>query len=236
MLYRLTSRSGMRLLFRAGCELINGFLPWFHRRSPEKSEIVEIWMSKCVRVWACVVPNAYLVLLCLRMCHIQGQLTISVRSVCWVSSSREYIMAKELVCPWEDKLKQDVQAPCSFEGVPHHTSDSAEGRSTTIKGHSVYLNLPAPACQMFQSFSFISSHEPYFYFYGKFVTPHFASVRKKKSQLSFSWRAERLNLNIVWFDFGKHAEIEGFGWRGPQGSPVCPSACLYWWRHWYCKD
>lgn len=73
-------------------------------------------------------------------------------------------MAREHVCQLEDKLKQDVSAPRSFEGVPHHTSDSAEGRSTTIKGHSVYPNLPVSACQMFQSFAFISSHEPCFLF------------------------------------------------------------------------
>lgn len=73
-------------------------------------------------------------------------------------------MARMHGCQPEDKLKQDVPAPCSFEGVPHHTSDPAEGRSTTIKGHSVYLNLPVSACQMFQSLSFISSHEPCFIF------------------------------------------------------------------------
>lgn len=73
-------------------------------------------------------------------------------------------MARKHVCQLGDKLKQDVAAPCSFEGVPHHTSDSAEGRRTTIKGHSVYLNLPASACQMFQRLSFISSHEPCFIF------------------------------------------------------------------------
>lgn len=33
----------------------------------------------------------------------------------------------------------------SFEGVPHHTSGSAEGRSATIKGHSVYPE-PASVC------------------------------------------------------------------------------------------
>lgn len=33
----------------------------------------------------------------------------------------------------------------SFEGVPHHTSGSVEGRSATIKGHSVYPE-PASVC------------------------------------------------------------------------------------------
>lgn len=33
----------------------------------------------------------------------------------------------------------------SFEGVPHHTSGPAEGRSATIKGHSVYPE-PASVC------------------------------------------------------------------------------------------
>lgn len=69
---------------------------------------------------------------------------------------------------------------CSFEGVPHHTSDSEETRSTTIKGHSVYLNLPSSAHQMFQSFSFISSHEPCFPSYGKFVTLHYARMGKEE--------------------------------------------------------
>lgn len=73
-------------------------------------------------------------------------------------------MARKLVCQPEDKVEQDVPAPGSFEGVPHHTSDSAEGRGTTIKGRSVYLNLPASACQMFQRLSFISSREPCFIF------------------------------------------------------------------------
>lgn len=58
-------------------------------------------------------------------------------------------MTEEHVSQLENKLKQDVLAPSSFEGVPHHTSDSEETRSTTIKGHSVYLNLPSSAGQMF---------------------------------------------------------------------------------------
>lgn len=98
-------------------------------------------------------------------------------------------MAREHVCQLEDKLKQDVSAPRSFEGVPHHTSDSAEGRSTTIKGHSVYPNLPVSACQMFQSFAFISSHEPCFLFLQRvvfwvfFLLPsalHFTEMRQRK--------------------------------------------------------
>lgn len=63
-------------------------------------------------------------------------------------------MATEHSCQSGDKLKQDVAAPRSFEGVPRNTSDSVEGRSTTLKGHSVYLNLLVSACQMFQSFAF----------------------------------------------------------------------------------
>lgn len=94
-------------------------------------------------------------------------------------------------------MKQDVLAPRSFEGVPHHTSDSEESRSTTIKGHSVYLNLPSSACQMFPSFSFISSHEPYFYFHSEFVALRFSRVGEEQKSSFFSWRVERLNLNIV---------------------------------------
>lgn len=107
-------------------------------------------------------------------------------------------MAKEHVCQREAKLKQDVPAPRSFEGVPHHTSDSEKTRSTTIKGHSVYLNLPSSARQMFQSFSFISSHEPYFYFYSKFVTLGSARMGKEEKSTFPCWRGGgRLNLNIV---------------------------------------
>lgn len=155
-----------------------------------------MWVCEYLNVWVCVCMSL-LGMKCIM--HIwtkafvsenvpiskQGSLLMrDCTSMCLVSSLWEYIMAKEHVCLWEDKLKQDVLAPRSFEGVPHHTSDSVEGRSTTIKGHSVYLNLPVPACQMFQSFSFISLHEPSFYFCSKIVT-HFAVMRKKKkSQLS----------------------------------------------------
>lgn len=97
----------------------------------------------------------------------------------------------------EDKLKQDVPAPHSFEGVPHHTSDSVLGRSITLKGHCVYLNLQTSARQMLHGFSFISLQEPYFYFYSEFVTSHSAPMGGEKSQVSPSWRVERLNLNIV---------------------------------------
>lgn len=194
MLYRLTCRPGIRLVFRAGHELINLLPPWFHRRSHWKYESVNIWMSEYVCKCVCMSLHS-------KKMHIFAKSFVSENAfisehgslsmqdcmrICRVSSLWEYIMAREHVCQWEDKLKQDVLAPRSFEGVPHHTSDSVEGRSTTIKGHSVYLNLPASACQMFQSFSFISSHEPYFYFYGKFVTLHFALMGKKKSQLSFA--------------------------------------------------
>lgn len=128
-----------------------------------------MWDCEYLNVWVCVyeVCNAYFnKSFCVWECaHFQALFMRDCASICLVSSSWVYIMAKEHVCQWEDKLKQDVLAPRSFEGVPHHTSDSVEGRSTTIKGHSVYLNLPASACQMFQSFSFISSHDPYFYFF-----------------------------------------------------------------------
>lgn len=67
-----------------------------------------------------------------------------------------YSSAKVYVCQHRDKFKQDVACSCFFEGVPHHTSTRAEGRSTAIKGHSVYLNLPASARQMFPNRSFIS--------------------------------------------------------------------------------
>lgn len=101
--------------------------------------------------------------LCLRMCAVSEHGTLLMHdctSTFPVSSLWELLMAKEYVCQSGKKLKQDVPAPRSFEGVPHHTSDSVEGRSISIKGHSVYLNLPVSACQMFQRFSFISSHEP----------------------------------------------------------------------------
>jgi len=95
-------------------------------------------------------------------------------------------MTKEHVYQCKDKLKQDVLAPLSFEGVPHHTSDSEETRSTTIKGHSVYLNLPSSACQMFKSFSFISSHKLYFPSYSKFVTLLYARMGKEEKSTFFS--------------------------------------------------
>lgn len=75
-----------------------------------------------------------------------------------------------------------------FEGVPHHTSDSEETRSTTIKGHSVYLNLPSSAHQMFQSFSFISSHKLCFAFLrASFLVGIMHGWGKKKSTFS-CWR------------------------------------------------
>ena len=79
-------------------------------------------------------------------------------------------MARKLVCQPQDELEQAVLAPRSFESVPPHTSCSVEGRRTTIKGHSVYLNLPVSACQMFHSLSFISAHKLCFIF-----TPFFCS-------------------------------------------------------------
>lgn len=126
-------------------------------------------------------------------------------------------------------MKQDVPAPGSFEGIPHHTSDSAEGRRTTIKGHSVYLNLPASACQMFQRLSFISSHQPCFIFsqlfFFPFFAPHFAPMRKEGTSDFFGWREERLKPNTLSFALGKLAEIEGFGYREAdrvQGPPPPP--------------
>lgn len=104
---------------------------------------------------------------------------------------------KRMFCQWEAKLKQDVQAPCFFEGVPHHTSDSEETQSTTIKGHSVYLNLPSSVRQMFESFSFISSPKPYFPSNSKFVTLHYAWMGKEEKSTFSCWREKRLNLNIV---------------------------------------
>ena len=59
---------------------------------------------------------------------VSGSLSMSdCMSICLVSSLWEYVMAKEHVCQREDKLKQDVPGPRSFEGVPHHTSDSVGG-------------------------------------------------------------------------------------------------------------
>lgn len=144
-------------------------------------------------------------------------------SIFLLSSLWEYIVAKEHVCQSEDKLKQDVPAPGPFEGVPHHTSDSVEGRSITIKGHSVYSNLPVSACQMFQSFSFISSHEPGFYFYSTFFALHFTPMRKRK--VNFLLLEAKIEHCFICFQ--KLAEIEGFGLRGRHGSTVSPSACLY---------
>lgn len=78
---------------------------------------------------------------------------------------------------------------------------------------------------MFQSFSFISSHEPYFYFfYSKFVTLHFAPVRKKKSQLSPAGAGEeRLNLNIVSFAFESLLRLKDLA---GEAEKVSPSASL----------
>lgn len=120
-------------------------------------------------------------------------------------------MAKEHVCQWEDKLKQDVPAPGSFEGVPHHTSDSAEGRSATIKGHSVYLNLPASARQMFQSFSFISSHEPLFLFLWRVCRSTFCTDEKGEKSTFLCWREERLKLSIVSFTSESSPRLKDLG-------------------------
>lgn len=126
-------------------------------------------------------------------------------------------------------MKQDVLAPRSFEGVPHHTSDSAEGRSTTIKGHSVYLNLPASACQMFQSFSFISSHEPYFslifFFFSRRVCCSTFFYTDEKQELCLAGGEERAKFEHCFICLRKLAEIEGLGGRGGrQGSLVSPSS------------
>lgn len=196
-------------------------------------------MCVCACVWIRVVWNAHISFCVWESAPFSKHGSLLMRdctSICLVSSLWEYIMAKEHVCQWEDKLKQDVVAPHSFEGVPHHTSDSAEGRSTTIKGHSVYLNLPASACQMFQSFSFISSHEPYFLFLQRVCCSRFCTDEKEEKSTFFCWREERLNLNIVSFAFESLLRLKDLGWRGRQGSLVSPSACLYWWRHWYRRD
>lgn len=149
-------------------------------------EHLNVWVCMRLHALKCILSQK---LLCLRMRPFPSTAHLSMRdcaSTCPVSSLWEYITAKEHVCQWEDKLKQDVLAPRSFEGVPHHTSDSVEGRSATIKGHSVYLNLLASACQMLQSFSFISSHEPCFLFlHGVcYSTTLWADGKKRKSQLS----------------------------------------------------
>lgn len=122
-------------------------------------------------------------------------------------------MARKHVCQPEDELEQAVPAPRSFEGVPPHTSRSVEGRRTTIKGLSVYLNLPGSACQMFQSLSFISSHEPCFIFTQLFfsLALHFTPMRKEGTSAFFCWKEERLKPDAVSFAPGKLVDIEGFG-------------------------
>lgn len=157
-------------------------------------------------------------------------------SIFLVSSWWEYIMVKEHVCQWEDKLKQDVLAPYSFEGVPHHTSDSVEGRSNTIKGHSVYINLPASACQMLQSFSFISSYKCYFLFLQQVCYFTFCTDGKQEKATFFCWTMGEAKFEHCLICLRKPAEIEGFRWSGRQGSQVSPSALLYWWRYWYHRD
>lgn len=189
MLYGLTFQSGMRLAFKAGHKLINLHPPWFHRRSIQKYAgcVPEnIWVSWVHHICA----NSFLCAFCE---HVSLSNACMQVHVCWVSSSWEYIIAEELSARWEasrlrGKWKQDVAAPHSFEGVPHHTSESVEGRSMTIKGHSVYLNLPASARQMFPMFfSFISSHKPYFLFLQRSSFSFlFVLMGKKKSQLSFT--------------------------------------------------
>lgn len=64
MLYRLTCRSGIRLVFRAGPELINLLPPWFHRRSHRNMRVCESVY------WIHTVWNEYLIqkFSCLRMC------------------------------------------------------------------------------------------------------------------------------------------------------------------------
>lgn len=195
-----------------------------------------LWISECLSVRGHKsVPHRLKrkleqKLLCLRMHGVSEHSSVLMRDCASrVSSLWECIMAKEHVCQWEDKLKQDVLAPRSFEGVPHHTSDSAEGRSTTIKGHSVYLNLPASACQMFQSFSFISSHEPYFslifFFFSRRVCCSTFFYTDEKQELCLAGGEERAKFEHCFICLRKLAEIEGFGGRGGrQGSLVSPSS------------
>lgn len=118
-------------------------------------------------------------------------------SICLVSSLWEYIMAKEHVCQWEDKLKQDVLAPRSFEGVPHHTSDSVEGRSTTIKGHSVYLNLLGVCLPDVAKFVFHLLTRTLFLFLQQVCYSTFCTDGREEKSTFSCWREERLNLNIV---------------------------------------
>lgn len=210
MLYRLTCRSGIRLVFRAGPELINLLPPWFHRRSHKKYASLRLCVCTSLHSMKWILLQK---LFCLRMFTISRHGSLLMRdctSIFLVSSLWAYIMAKEHVCQSEDKLKQDVPAPRSFEGVPHHTSDSVEGRSITIKGHSVYPNLPVSACQMFQSFSFISSHEPYFYFYSTFFALHVTLMRKRKVNFLLLEGGEA-KIEHCFICFRKLAEIEGFG-------------------------
>lgn len=108
-------------------------------------------------------------------------------------------MAKKHSCQLEDKLKQDVSAPCSFEGVPHHTSDSAESRSTTIKGHSVYLNLLVSACQMFHAFFYLLTRTLFLFLQKVIFFFYILHCEEKKSPSFFGWREERLKVNIVSF-------------------------------------
>lgn len=207
-----------------------------------------LWISECLSVRGHKsVPHRLKrkleqKLLCLRMHGVSEHSSVLMRDCASrVSSLWECIMAKEHVCQWEDKLKQDVLAPRSFEGVPHHTSDSAEGRSTTIKGHSVYLNLPASACQMFQSFSFISSHEPYFsliffFFRGEFVALHFFTLMRNKNFVLLEGR-RGLNLNIVSFASESSLRLKDLGVAEADKVHWSPlQACLCWWRCWYHRD
>lgn len=110
-----------------------------------------------------------------------------------------------------DKLKQDVAAPRSFEGVPHNTSDSAEGRSTTIKGHTVYLNLLVSACQMFQSFPFISSRKPYFYFHSTFFFALHCTLLRKSKVNFVLLEGGQSKIEHCYICFRKLAKLVGSG-------------------------
>ena len=103
-----------------------------------------------------------------------------------------------------------MAAPRSFEGVPHHTSESLEGRSTSIKGLSVYLNLPGSSRQMFEGFCFHLRSQTTFL--QQFYILHGKKI--KKSNLVFTLKEGRIKCNIVLFVLGSLLRLREFGVGG----------------------
>lgn len=220
--------------FRARRELINLLPPWFSQKVTVKL-CRGLWTSECLgmRLYMRLRGTKRILkqrLLRLRMCpfpSVAHYQCVIVQAYAWYPLCGSILWPESMSASerinW-NKMCRPLAPLKVFHIIPLIL---LRVRSTTIKGDTVYLNLWPSACQMWRSFSFISSHEPYFYFHSEFVTLHFLHrwERRKVNFLLLEGGGAKFEHCLIWL--GKLAEIEGFGverrtrFTSPLAQPPC---------------